>query len=142
MADALNLDDWMRRYGVTLCQAAYDELTTKARDLEADRDSWRERVDRVERRLEFVLQRAEAAEQIVHEMERDAARYRWLRDTLTAAVGGGIEVNDDALVYQEAEPGKEVRVYWYPDTPVGFYEAHGSTIDNAIDAARGESNAG
>ncbi|NSX18127.1 hypothetical protein HTY52_28905, partial [Cupriavidus taiwanensis] len=66
---------------------------------------------------------------------RDAARYRWLRDTLTSAVGGGIEVNDDALVYQKAEPGKEVRVYWYPDTPVGFYDAHGSTIDAAIDAA-------
>lgn len=138
----INLDEWMGKWDVVMPIKAYKELTARLRDLEADRDSWRERVDRVERRLEFVLQRAEAAEQIVHEMERDAARYRWLRDTLTAAVGGGIEVNDDALVYQEAEPGKEVRVYWYPDTPVGFYEAHGSTIDNAIDAARGESNAG
>lgn len=66
---------------------------------------------------------------------RDAARYRWLRNTLTNSVGGGVEVNDDALVYQKSEPGEEVRVYWYPDTPVGFYEVHGSTIDAAIDAA-------
>jgi hypothetical protein len=67
--------------------------------------------------------------------EADARRYRWLRDTLQNAVGGGVEVNDERLVYREPEPGKEVRVYWYPDTPVGFNEAHGSTLDDAVDRA-------
>lgn len=66
---------------------------------------------------------------------RDAARYRWLRDTLHGAVGGGIEVNDDRLVYQEAEPGEEVRVFWYPVTPVGFYAIKASTLDEAVDVA-------
>lgn len=61
---------------------------------------------------------------------------RWLRDTLHGAVGGGIEVNDDRLVYQEAEPGEEVRVFWYPVTPVGFYDSKASTLDEAIDRAR------
>lgn len=70
------------------------------------------------------------------ELRADAERYRWLRDTLHKAVGGGVEVNDRKLVYEEAAPGEEVRVYWYPDTPVGFYQSHGATLDAAIDAAR------
>ncbi len=66
---------------------------------------------------------------------RDAERYRWLRDTLQGAVGGGVEVNDQKLVYEEPEPGEQVRVFWYPVTPVGFYESKGETLDAAIDAA-------
>ena len=68
----------------------------------------------------------------------DAKRYRWLRDTLHSAVGGGVTVNDERLVYQTPEPGDEVRVYWYPDTPVGFYESKAATLDEAVDSARGE----
>jgi hypothetical protein len=68
----------------------------------------------------------------------DAKRYRWLRDTLHSAVGGGVTVNDERLVYQTPEPGEEVRVYWYPDTPVGFYESKAATLDEAVDSARGE----
>ena len=64
---------------------------------------------------------------------RDAARYRWLRDTLATAVGGGVEVNDEKLVYETPEPGKEVRVFWYPSTPIGFYEVYGTTLDEAVD---------
>jgi hypothetical protein len=69
------------------------------------------------------------------DLKRDAERYRWLRDTLHKAVGSGIEVNYLRLCYEEPEPGKEVRIYWYPDTPIGFYESHGETLDAAIDAA-------
>lgn len=68
----------------------------------------------------------------------DAKRYRWLRDTLHSAVGGGVTVNDERLVYQTPDPGEEVRVYWYPDTPVGFYESKAATLDEAVDSARGE----
>ena len=69
------------------------------------------------------------------EAKKDAERYRWLRDTLTSAVGGGVQVNDAALVYEESEPGEAVQVYWYPDTPVGFYESKADSLDEAIDAA-------
>jgi hypothetical protein len=71
---------------------------------------------------------------------KDAARYRWLRDTFHAAKGGAsLTVNDDLAVYQTPEPGKEVRVQWYPSTPVGFNVAEASTMDEAIDKAmRGE----
>lgn len=66
---------------------------------------------------------------------RDAERYRWLRDTLHGAVGGGVEVNDARLVYEEPEPGEAVRVYWYPHTPVGFNHVIACTLDEAIDEA-------
>ena len=69
-------------------------------------------------------------------LREDAERYRWLRRTLHSAVGGGVEVNDMKLMYEDPKPNEEVRVYWYPDTPVGFYEQKGSTLDAAIDAAR------
>lgn len=71
----------------------------------------------------------------VPELELDAKRYRWLRDTMTIAVGGGVEVNDQKLVYEEVPAGEAVRLYWYPDTPVGFHEVKADTLDAAIDAA-------
>jgi hypothetical protein len=67
---------------------------------------------------------------------RDAALYRWLRDTLHGAkAGGGIEVNERLQVYETPEPGEEVRLYWYQDTAVGFYEVKAESLDAAIDAA-------
>ena len=69
-------------------------------------------------------------------VREDAARLDWLSSTLESAVGGGVEVNDDRLVYLEPEKGKEVRVFWYPETPVGFTQFFGSTIREAIDRAR------
>ena len=66
---------------------------------------------------------------------KDAARYRWLHDTFSKAVGGGIEVNDARLVYEEPEPGRAVRLYWYPHTPVGFNESAADTLDEAVDGA-------
>ena len=68
-------------------------------------------------------------------LRKDAQRYRWLRDVMSKSIGGGVEVNDAALVYETSEPGEEVRVYWYPNTPIGFYDSKGSTLDEAIDAA-------
>lgn len=69
----------------------------------------------------------------------DAERYQWLRDTLHGAkAGGGLTVNDELQVYEAPIPGEEVRIYWYPDTPVGHYEQLASTLDAAIDAARGK----
>ncbi|WP_244255692.1 hypothetical protein [Burkholderia vietnamiensis] len=65
---------------------------------------------------------------------RDAERYRIIRDTLSKAVGGGVAVNDERLYYQESAPGEEVRIFWYPDTPIGFYEVHGADLDSAADA--------
>ena len=69
---------------------------------------------------------------------RDAARYRWIRDTLHGAkCGGGIEVNDALQVYQQPIVGQEVRIYWYDRTPVGFYEVEAHTLDAAVDHAMG-----
>ena len=68
-------------------------------------------------------------------LRKDTERYRWLRDVMSKSIGGGVEVNDAALMYETREPGEEVRVYWYPDTPIGFYDSKGSTLDQAIDAA-------
>lgn len=65
--------------------------------------------------------------------EKDAERWRAVRDTLSGAVGAGIEVNDERLYYQEPVAGEEVRIFWYPHTPVGFCEVHGSTLDGAAD---------
>ena len=65
--------------------------------------------------------------------KRDAERWRAVRDTLSGAVGAGIEVNDEHPVYQEPVPGEEVRIFWYPHTPVGFCEVHGSTLNGAAD---------
>lgn len=80
-----------------------------------------------------LFKRLKAAE----ELEADAARYRWLRDTLMGAVGGMLVVNEDRLYYQAVEV--PVRLQWYPDTPVGFHLAEGATVDEVIDKAmRGE----
>lgn len=70
--------------------------------------------------------------------EQDAKRYQWLRNTLRTSVGAGVEVNDAALMYEPVVPGEEVRVYWYPNTPVGFNQVLGATLDEAIDAAMSE----
>jgi len=65
----------------------------------------------------------------------DARRYQGLREIFQKSVGAGIEVNDQALVYEPVEPGEAVRLYWYPVTPVGFYESKADTLDEAVDAA-------
>ncbi len=75
-------------------------------------------------------------------LKLDAERYQWLRDVMGKSIGGGVEVNDAALVYETSEPGEEVRVYWYPDTPIGFYDSKGSTLDEAIDAAMAQGEQG
>jgi hypothetical protein len=67
--------------------------------------------------------------------EQDARRYRALRDLLQGAVGAGVEVNDERLVYEEPRPGEAVRLYWYPYTPVGFNEVKADTLDEVVDFA-------
>lgn len=69
----------------------------------------------------------------------DAERYRFLRKILHSAVGSGITVNDEALVYEEPDPEGIVRLYWYPVTPVGFYQVKANTLDEAIDIAMKDS---
>ncbi len=75
-------------------------------------------------------------------LKSDAERYWWLRDVMSKSIGGGVEVNDAALVYETSEPGEEVRVYWYPNTPIGFYDSKGSTLDEAIDKAMSQGEQG
>lgn len=76
---------------------------------------------------------------LVDENERlrqDAERWRWLVKTFEAAKGGAsLNLNDDLGGYQTPEPGKECRVQWYPDTPVGFYVSEAATMNEAVDAA-------
>ena len=67
--------------------------------------------------------------------ERDAKRYRWLRDTLTTAVCGGVYVNDERAYYREPDPGKAVEIRWYPITPIGFVLVEAATFDEAVDEA-------
>lgn len=67
----------------------------------------------------------------------DIFRYRWLRETFNAAKGGAsLTVNEELGVYEKPEPGKEVRIQWYPNTPVGFNLVEAATLDEAIDDAR------
>jgi hypothetical protein len=67
---------------------------------------------------------------------RDAARYRWLCATMQSAKGSAhLVVNEEAAYYDEIPEGAEVRLQWYPDTPIGFYIFEAGTIDEAIDAA-------
>lgn len=64
----------------------------------------------------------------------DAARYRRLAAVLLGAkAGGGIEVNCQRQVYEQPQPGEEVRIYWYEHTPVGFEEVTAATLDEAVD---------
>lgn len=94
-----------------------------------------------EKNLADALIRAERAEAERDAAFADAARYQWLRDTLHGAkAGGGVEVNDKLQVYEKPADGEEVRVYWYPDTPVGFCEFYAPTLDAAIDGARAQEN--
>lgn len=96
------------------------------------------RSPRAERAADLIEQQAARIAELEKErdgLKADAERYRGLRDLLSGAVGAGIEVNDTRLVYEEPAPGKVVRLYWYPDTPIGFYETHGDDLDTAVDAA-------
>jgi hypothetical protein len=72
-------------------------------------------------------------------LKPDAERYRWLRDTFSAAKAGAIlHVNEPLMVYEKPKLGTEVRLQWYPNTPVCFLCVEHSTLDAAIDAARGD----
>ncbi len=67
---------------------------------------------------------------------KDAARYRWLCSALhSAKAGGGLEINAAFQLYEQPVSGEEVRIYWYPNTPVGFIDIRAETLDEAIDAA-------
>jgi len=66
---------------------------------------------------------------------KDAERYNWLKNRLHTAVGGGVTVNDEALMYEEPNEKGIVRLYWYPNTPVGFTEVTGNTLDEVVDEA-------
>jgi hypothetical protein len=65
---------------------------------------------------------------------QDAGKWRLMRETLTQGIAGGVEVNDAKLFYEQPTQGEEVRIYWYPDTPIGFYEVKARTLDDAVDA--------
>ena len=70
---------------------------------------------------------------------KDAERYRWLCGTLESAKGSGsIDVNRELAYYETPEQGKQVRIQWYPDTPIGFYVFEAETINDAIDNAMKE----
>ena len=88
-----------------------------------------ERITELEAQLAAVTAERDA-------LKRDSERFRWLVDTLESAKGGAhLWVNDELSVYEVPEPGKEVRLQWYPDTPIGFYAFEAATIREAIDAA-------
>lgn len=69
----------------------------------------------------------------------DAARLRFLIALMESAKGSAsLTVNDHLSVYEQATPGEEVLLHWYPDSPVGFYEATGSTVREVIDSVRSQ----
>jgi hypothetical protein len=68
----------------------------------------------------------------------DAKRWRALRYLMMQSVGASLTANDERLVYEKPTPGAEVRLQWYPNTPVGFNYTEGSTINEAIDNAISE----
>lgn len=76
---------------------------------------------------------------IIAALRKDAATYRWLRETLQSAKGGAyVTVNEHLSYYEKPEIGKKVKIQWYPITPIGFYIVEESTLDAAIDAAMKE----
>lgn len=69
-------------------------------------------------------------------VEKDAERYRALHTLMQNAKGSAsIEVNQHLAYYETAEPGQEVKLQWYPDTPIGFYTIEGATLDAVADEA-------
>jgi hypothetical protein len=67
---------------------------------------------------------------------RDAARFRAIRHLMQTAKGSAsIEVNQHLAYYDQCEPGEEVKLQWYPDTPIGFYTIEGHTLDDVADQA-------
>lgn len=73
------------------------------------------------------------------DIAKDARRYQWLRDKLqNAKAGGAVEVNQELQYYEQPTPGEQVRIYWYPNNPVGHHRSVGVTLDDAIDKAMAE----
>lgn len=67
---------------------------------------------------------------------KDAERYQALNALMQNAKGSAsIEVNQHLAYYETAEPGQEVKLQWYPDTPIGFYTIEGATLDAVADEA-------
>jgi hypothetical protein len=140
---------------------ADDALSTKSKDV----DEWIDDVGHIAMYLRSALGNqvlrvaagTQAQPDAVAAMERDAARYRWLRDLqcnslhlsrdddnacnyMTAAQW--IEEHPDSFTDDapaEVELMKATNTIWmlqiYPNTPVGFNRWHGATPDAAIDAA-------
>lgn len=67
------------------------------------------------------------------EARADALRWRRLVRLFDESVGGGLRVNDAALVYEKSEPGKRVELYWYPNTPIGSNTVEGDTLAEVVD---------
>ena len=65
-------------------------------------------------------------------MSTDKQKMDALRK-LEQAVGAGVEINGEELMYQESLQGEQVRVFFYPDTPIGFYDVKATTLDEAIE---------
>lgn len=72
----------------------------------------------------------------IESLRKDAERYRWLRDTMQSAKGSAsVTFNEESAYYEDVPEGCEVRIQWYPDTPIGFYIFEESTLDEAVDSA-------
>jgi hypothetical protein len=41
--------------------------------------------------------------------------------------------NGESRVADAAPPGESVRIYWYPDTPIGFHDVKADSFDDAVD---------
>ena len=97
------------------------------------------RKNTIEMQRHELLDLALALERELAEAKKDAERYRWLRETLQSAKGGAyVTVNEHLSYYEKPEIGKEVKIQWYPITPIGFYIVEENTLDAAIDAAMKE----
>lgn len=70
--------------------------------------------------------------------QRDAIRYRALRELFARSVGGVISVNEHRLMYDTEPHDGAVHVQWYPDTPVGFCTLGGDDFDSMADAVVAE----
>ncbi len=143
----------MRRYEVVTVT-----LLVECAKAQKEMAALRAQVADLTKGIEIATELQNMAQSDSEKCERDAMRYRWLRDNKFNSLY--LDRNDDISTnyttakewieervpewFEDCDPVelqamKDTDTIWsiqiYPDTPIGSYTMHGATLDHAIDAA-------